>query len=246
MINHAPSSKDITDEYGRVMSKEQRQREKAVDKINLPTLNEYYRQNSDMIIGGYESVSFNRYGQVSLDSGSVDNLKEELTNSLNHITGIFEAEKTEKSNTPKLNPWDFPDVKPNSFFLLNDKAYFKGIDDVTPVASDFEAPVKSFINLKNSFDSVINGMINEVSDNDLSTMQQTLRDDYYELRNVCNMKSEDKDLPLFSIIGSGGKKSKNKENAYEDAVKFLKKDVSFGRLQTLEITARVAILIVIL
>ena len=239
MIDHAPSSKDITDEYGRVMSKEQRQREKAVDKINLPTLNEYYRQNSDMIIGGYESVSFNRYGQVSLDSGSVDNLKEELTNSLNHITGIFEAEKTEKSNTPKLNPWDFPDVKPNSFFLLNDKAYFKGIDDVTPVASDFEAPVKSFINLKNSFDSVINGMINEVSDNDLSALQQTLRDDYYELRNVCNMKSEDKDLPLFSIIGSGGKKSKNKENAYEDAVKFLKKDVSFGRLQTLEITDKV-------
>ncbi len=239
MIDHAPSCKDITDEYGRVMSKEQRQREKAVDKINLPTLNEYYRQNSDMIIGGYESVSFNRYGQVSLDSGSVDNLKEELTNSLNHITGIFEAEKTEKSNTPKLNPWDFPDVKPNSFFLLNDKAYFKGIDDVTPVASDFEAPVKSFINLKNSFDSVINGMINEVSDNDLSTMQQTLRDDYFELRNVCNMKSEDKDLPLFSIIGSGGKKSKNKENAYEDAVKFLKKDVSFGRLQTLEITDKV-------
>ncbi len=206
--------------YGDLTRKEW---EKELPKINL-SLNAYYQENPDMIVGGYDGLKLDRYGKLDFRSGHVEDLNASVESSLSKISGAFEAEKSDITEQPnKFKSFNYPDVKYYSYFMNDGKAYFKNAEYIEPVSEDNQPQVKKFIELKDAFQKVIQANRDYSSDEALDKAQRDLRTKYEELRKMSGMNTGVwKQRPLFD----------NRKTI----TSILKQDVDFGKIKVLENT----------
>lgn len=201
------------------------------------TYNEYFIQNPEMVIGQITEKS----GQFGMELTCADtgNTAEKLLSAIDklhtNIKVAYEIEKEHQSEneseTITTEIIDYAkDVENYSFFVYNDKLYFKKSPSNISLSEQKgikEERTKHLINIKNSVKKVIDLQLNDHTDNEIREAQAELNNLYDEynkkygrIRSVAskNSFSEDISYPLLLSL-----------EMYDDNGEFVRKSDIFDK-----------------
>ena len=174
---------------------------------SLPSLNDYYRQNSAMCIN-YNTLNKNQYGKLQLATTESLDLKQDLDNKIQLIRGTFSAEASKEEGVKKLDPEDYPEIKYFSFGIINGKIYHKRpsgmilaeglkINETDSKAKETIKDIsglKKCLELKQIYFQTLNAMLSDATDDEVKNLQSELVDKYNQVREELGIK---KDASLF-------------------------------------------------
>ena len=174
---------------------------------SLPSLNDYYRQNSAMCIN-YNTLNKNQYGKLQLATTESLDLKQDLDNKIQLIRGTFSAEASKEEGVKKLDPEDYPEIKYFSFGIIDGKIYHKRpsgmilaeglkINETDSKAKETIKDIsglKKCLELKQIYFQTLNAMLSDATDDEVKNLQSELVDKYNQVREELGIK---KDASLF-------------------------------------------------
>lgn len=202
-------------------------------------INEYYRDNPDMLIGELKEDTLYSGGRLALDGRGLD-VGKELENRVEKFPkNIYKARTSERNTNSLESARKFlapSEVRKGQFVVMKDGVYFNDNGEMTPLPKTAQARAKDYVQLRDTTKKILDGQINpKITDEALNDWRKDLNKLYDKfvakygyLNNAKNKRdlAQDPDFGIVSAIEKYTLDKKTKKESAEKADIFTKRTVN--------------------
>lgn len=192
-------------------------------------INEYYRDNPDMLIGELKEDSLYSGGRLALDGRGLD-VGKELESRVEKFPKNIYKPRTSERNTNSLEAarkFLAPsEVRKGQFVVMKDGVYFNDNGEMTPLPKAAQARAKDYVQLRDTTKKILDGQINpKITDEALDGWRKDLNKLYdkfvakYGYLNNAKIKRDLANDPDFGIVAAIEKYTLDKKTKKESAEK---------------------------
>ena len=192
-------------------------------------INEYYRDNPDMLIGELKEDTLYSGGRLALDGRGLD-VGKELENRVEKFPkNIYKARTSERNTNSLESARKFlapSEVRKGQFVVMKDGVYFNDNGEMTPLPKTAQARAKDYVQLRDTTKKILDGQINpKITDEALNDWRKDLNklyDKFVAKYGYLNNAKNKRDLandPDFGIVAAIEKYTLDKKTKKERAEK---------------------------
>ena len=192
-------------------------------------INEYYRDNPDMLIGELKEDTLYSGGRLALDGRGLD-VGKELENRVEKFPkNIYKTRTSERNINSLESARKFlapSEVRKGQFVVMKDGVYFNDNGEMTPLPKAAQARAKDYVQLRDTTKKILDGQINpKITDEALNDWRKDLNklyDKFVAKYGYLNNAKNKRDLandPDFGIVAAIEKYTLDKKTKKESAEK---------------------------